>query len=198
MRGLGGADPALASVPWLEQRALGGARATTWGGLSDLARQGGGAQGMIYTARSCPSRWHLVLFDWLEAGGPRCARRVRGFPIRRQPPRKRRPEGELLRCSSGKNRSAEGGGASADQLAILIRAEPDRESGWPLRQSAGRQGGPPRNLRCSTRFGHLLGDCKRRYLKFRAGGGGGERVWAENLPIPLARANFRPSFLSSR
>ena len=60
-----GADPALASVPWLEQRAL-GARATTWG-LSDLARQGG-AQGMIYTARSCPSRWHLVLFDRLEAG----------------------------------------------------------------------------------------------------------------------------------
>ena len=60
-----GADPALAAVPWLEQRAL-NARATTWG-LSDFARQGG-AQGMIYTARSCPSRWHLVLFDWGEAG----------------------------------------------------------------------------------------------------------------------------------
>jgi len=59
-----GADPRLAAVPWLPERAAGLA-ATTWR-LSDLARDQG-ADGMIYTARTEPSRWHLVLFDWSHA-----------------------------------------------------------------------------------------------------------------------------------
>lgn len=54
-------DPTLAAVPWLPQRAD-GLPASTWE-VSDRARASG-ADGMIYTARSEPSRWHLVLFHW--------------------------------------------------------------------------------------------------------------------------------------
>jgi len=54
-------DPALAAIPWLPQRAQ-GLPASTWE-VSDRARTSG-ADGMIYTARSEPSRWHLVLFRW--------------------------------------------------------------------------------------------------------------------------------------
>jgi RES domain len=60
-----GIDPALAAIPWLPQRAL-GLPASTWS-VSDRARASG-AEGMIYTARSQPARWHLVLFQWSKAG----------------------------------------------------------------------------------------------------------------------------------
>lgn len=56
-----GADPSLAAIPWMPERAK-GLVASTWR-IADLARENG-ADGMIYTARSEPSRWHLVLFDW--------------------------------------------------------------------------------------------------------------------------------------
>lgn len=59
-----GIDPARAAVPWLPRRAKGLA-AATWD-VSDRARASG-ADGMIYTARSEPSRWHVVLFTWLKA-----------------------------------------------------------------------------------------------------------------------------------
>ncbi|MBE9639460.1 RES family NAD+ phosphorylase [Salipiger mangrovisoli] len=74
------AEPALAAVPWLPERAAGNA-ASTWR-VSDLARQGG-ADGMIYTARSAPSRWHLVLFDWLSPRvGARLTGRTLPYPLR--------------------------------------------------------------------------------------------------------------------
>lgn len=56
-----GADASLAAIPWMPERARGLA-ASTWR-ISDLARDNG-ADGMIYTARSEPNRWHLVLFNW--------------------------------------------------------------------------------------------------------------------------------------
>lgn len=56
-----GIDPRLAAVPWLPERAN-GLPASTWA-VSDRARTSG-ADGMIYTARTQPSRWHLVLFRW--------------------------------------------------------------------------------------------------------------------------------------
>lgn len=59
-----GIDPALAAVPWLPERAL-GRPASTWT-VSDRARASG-ADGMIYTARSEPTRWHLTLFRWSDA-----------------------------------------------------------------------------------------------------------------------------------
>lgn len=49
------------ATPWMPEREL-GQPATTWR-ASDAAR-GTGACGMIYTARSAPERWHLVLFRW--------------------------------------------------------------------------------------------------------------------------------------
>ena len=57
-------DPSLAAVPWLPERAQ-NSPASTWT-VSDRARASG-ADGMIYTARSEPSRWHLVLFHWPDA-----------------------------------------------------------------------------------------------------------------------------------
>ena len=54
-------DPTLAAIPWLPQRAQ-GLPASSWT-VSDRARAFG-ADGMIYTARSELSRWHLVLFRW--------------------------------------------------------------------------------------------------------------------------------------
>lgn len=59
-----GADASLAAIPWMPERAVGLA-ASTWR-IADLARHAG-ADGMIYTARSEPGRWHLVLFDWRSA-----------------------------------------------------------------------------------------------------------------------------------
>lgn len=56
-----GIDPALAAIPWLPERAD-GLPASTWD-VSDRARAFG-ADGMIYTARSEPTRWHLTLFRW--------------------------------------------------------------------------------------------------------------------------------------
>lgn len=56
-----GIDPALAAIPWLPERAE-GLPASTWQ-VSDRARSSG-ADGMIYTARSEPTRWHLTLFRW--------------------------------------------------------------------------------------------------------------------------------------
>jgi RES domain len=57
-------DQSLAAVPWLPERAR-GLPASTWS-VSDPARASG-ADGMIYTARSEPSRWHIVLFNWETA-----------------------------------------------------------------------------------------------------------------------------------
>ena len=59
-----GADASLAAIPWMPERAQGLA-ASTWK-VADLARDNG-ADGMIYTARSEPGRWHLVLFNWRMA-----------------------------------------------------------------------------------------------------------------------------------
>lgn len=74
-----GADPGLAAIPWLPERAE-GLPASTWR-VSDLARAHG-ADGMIYTARSEPSRWHLVLFDWERAAlGTRLTGRVLPYPL---------------------------------------------------------------------------------------------------------------------
>ena len=62
--GLAGHEP---SVPWQPERAE-GRPATSWR-ASDAARASG-ADGMVYVARSEPSRWHLVLFRWNLPGGP--------------------------------------------------------------------------------------------------------------------------------
>lgn len=70
-----GIDPTLAAVPWLPQRAK-GLPASTWT-ASDRARASG-ADGMIYTARTKPSRWHVVLFSWPMA---RLTGRVLPYPI---------------------------------------------------------------------------------------------------------------------
>ena len=56
--GLNGTEP---SVLWQPQRAL-GSSATSWQ-ASDAVRRAG-ADGMIYTSRKDPARWHLVLFQW--------------------------------------------------------------------------------------------------------------------------------------
>ena len=58
-----GVDPGLAAVPWQPERAQ-GHRATSWT-PADMARASG-ADGMIYTARTAPARWHLVLFRWRQ------------------------------------------------------------------------------------------------------------------------------------
>ncbi len=70
-----GINPKLAAVPWLPQRAE-GLPASTWE-VSDRARASG-ADGMIYTARSEPSRWHLVLFRW---SGASLTGRVQPYPL---------------------------------------------------------------------------------------------------------------------
>jgi RES domain-containing protein len=70
-----GIDPAFAAVPWLPERAR-DLPASSWT-VSDRARATG-ADGMIYTARTEPSRWHLVLFHWPEA---RLTGRVLPFPL---------------------------------------------------------------------------------------------------------------------
>lgn len=59
-----GIDPGHAAIPWLPERAQ-DLPASTWR-VSDQARDSG-ADGMIYTARTQPDRWHLVLFRWPTA-----------------------------------------------------------------------------------------------------------------------------------
>ena len=59
-----GIDPGHAAIPWLPERAQ-DLPASTWR-VSDHARDSG-ADGMIYTARTQPDRWHLVLFRWPTA-----------------------------------------------------------------------------------------------------------------------------------
>lgn len=59
------------AVPWLPERAA-GRPATTW--TASGAARAAGACGMIYTARSAPDRWHLVLFRWNAATGAQLAR----------------------------------------------------------------------------------------------------------------------------
>jgi RES domain-containing protein len=61
-----GLDGSETVVPWLPERAA-GRPATTWR-ASDAVRASG-APGMIYTARSAPDRWHLVLFAWNAGPG---------------------------------------------------------------------------------------------------------------------------------
>ncbi|WP_373636898.1 RES family NAD+ phosphorylase [Yoonia sp. BS5-3] len=61
-----GIDPSWPSVPWADQRAA-GQMATSWL-ASDAVRQAG-ADGMIYSSRRAPSRWHVVLFSWNKATG---------------------------------------------------------------------------------------------------------------------------------
>lgn len=56
-----------AAVPWRPQRQR-GQRADSWR-PADIVRSSD-ADGMIYTARSAPDRWHLVLFRWNVLGGP--------------------------------------------------------------------------------------------------------------------------------
>lgn len=63
-----GVDPQDATIDWLPQREA-GQPASSWR-PADAVRAAG-ADGMIYTARSNPARWHLVLFRWNEPGGPR-------------------------------------------------------------------------------------------------------------------------------
>lgn len=70
-----GLDPSLAAIPWLPERAA-GLPASTWT-VSDYARTSG-ADGIIYTARSEPSRWHLTLFRWPDA---RLTGRVLPYPL---------------------------------------------------------------------------------------------------------------------
>lgn len=74
-----GVDPHLAAMPWLPER-RGGHFASTWR-VSDLARQRG-ADGMVYTARSAPDRWHLVLFNWTRPPGAvaTATRRTLSYP----------------------------------------------------------------------------------------------------------------------
>lgn len=59
--------PSDADKLWQSQIAS-GQRPSTWN-VSDRVRQAG-ADGLVYTARSVPSRWHLVLFRWNGHGGP--------------------------------------------------------------------------------------------------------------------------------
>lgn len=61
-------------TPWQPQMAA-GERPRTWN-VSDRVRQSG-ADGLIYTARTDPARWHLVLFRWNDLGGPAVHLRTR-------------------------------------------------------------------------------------------------------------------------
>jgi RES domain-containing protein len=61
-------DPAWGSVHWAPERAA-GQRATTWR-ASDAVRALD-VDGMVYTSRTAPDRWHLLLFRWNELGGPK-------------------------------------------------------------------------------------------------------------------------------
>lgn len=69
-------NPTDAAVPWQPQRQR-GERPDSWR-PADFVRKSG-ADGMIYTARSAPERWHVVLFKWNVARAPSVA--VAGPPI---------------------------------------------------------------------------------------------------------------------
>ena len=56
-----------AATPWFEDRQIGRTPAS-WK-ASDAVRETG-ADGMIYSSRRDPDRWHLVLFRWNDDGGP--------------------------------------------------------------------------------------------------------------------------------
>lgn len=58
-------------MPWLPERGA-GRPATSWT-ASDAVRACG-LDGMIYTARSTPDRWHLVLFGWNRPGAAQITR----------------------------------------------------------------------------------------------------------------------------
>jgi RES domain-containing protein len=55
------------SITWRDQREI-GQPATSW--LASDAARASGADGMIYTSRKVPARWHVVLFRWNEPGTP--------------------------------------------------------------------------------------------------------------------------------
>ncbi|CAN5505768.1 hypothetical protein BH10PSE3_BH10PSE3_05320 [soil metagenome] len=61
-------QPLDADIPWRPQREK-ELVADSWK-PADLVRASDG-DGMIYTARSAPERWHLVLFRWNDLGGPK-------------------------------------------------------------------------------------------------------------------------------
>jgi hypothetical protein len=60
-------DGTEAGKLWQPER-LAGQPATSW--IASDAARSTGADGMIYSARSEPSRWHVVLFRWNGVGGP--------------------------------------------------------------------------------------------------------------------------------
>lgn len=68
-----GVDPADAAADWRGQLGR-GERPVSWR-ASDAVRDAG-ADGMIYPSRTAPERWHIVLFRWNHAGGPRLVRRA--------------------------------------------------------------------------------------------------------------------------
>ena len=67
---------AESGTPWQPERAA-GLPATSWI-ASDAARTAG-ADGIIYAARSDAARWHVVLFRWNGATGPKV--RQNGSPV---------------------------------------------------------------------------------------------------------------------
>jgi RES domain-containing protein len=67
-----------ADVPWLPEREA-GLPTTTW--IASDAARAQGADGMIYTARSAPARWHLVLFRWNVAGAAHLTADGAPFPF---------------------------------------------------------------------------------------------------------------------
>jgi RES domain-containing protein len=71
--GLNGTE---ANTLWQPERAA-GRPATSW--IASDAARSVGADGMIYSARSEPSRWHVVLFQWNGVTGPTI--RTGGAPI---------------------------------------------------------------------------------------------------------------------
>jgi RES domain-containing protein len=62
-----GIDPDDAAIDWMPQR---NARQPAHSWRPGDAARSAGADGMIYTARSNPERWHAVLFRWNEDSGP--------------------------------------------------------------------------------------------------------------------------------
>jgi RES domain-containing protein len=76
VQGLLGLDGTEASTLWQPERAA-GRPATSW--IASDAVRNTGADGMIYAARSEPTRWHIVLFKWNGPDGPDI--RTDGLPI---------------------------------------------------------------------------------------------------------------------
>lgn len=63
-----GLDGTEANTLWQPERKV-GRPATSW--IASDAVRNAGADGMIYAARSEPTRWHIVLFRWNGSDGPR-------------------------------------------------------------------------------------------------------------------------------